>query len=251
MSDVDLSEAIRSFWDLDAHTYDNSGSHQPQSPLVLAAWRAAVRRLLPPPPARVLDVGAGTGFLSILAAQQGYQVTSVDLSPHMLARLRDKATSERLDIETVQADAASPPPGPFDAVIERHLVWTLPDPARAVETWRRAAPSGRLVLFESQWGDAGGLSGRLRSRAQEALRQIRHQAPDHHDEYPPAVRDRLPFGRGAAPDALVALVAASSWGAPRIERLRDVDWAIRHALPSPVDRAIGVTPRFAVTAGDT
>lgn len=246
---TDLSEQIRSFWDVDAATYDNSSSHDPRSPLVRAAWAAAIRRLLPPPPARVLDAGAGTGFLSLLAAEQGHRVTSVDLSPQMLSRLRDKAAERRLDVETVETDATHPPRGPFDAVIERHLVWTLPDPAAAVEAWRQAAPTGTLVLFESQWGAGGGLPGRIRSSAQEALRRSRRQAPDHHGEYSPALRSRLPLGSGTAPEALLALVAASSWGTPRIERLRDIDWATRQALPRVLDRAIGVTSRFAVIAG--
>jgi len=50
-----------------------------------------MRRLLPEPPASVLDVGAGTGFLSLLLAGQGYDVTAVDLSPGMLGQLRGKA----------------------------------------------------------------------------------------------------------------------------------------------------------------
>ena len=45
----------------------------------------------------------------------------------------------------MQADAASPPGGPFDAVVERHLLWTLPDPGAALVAWRQAAPTGRLA----------------------------------------------------------------------------------------------------------
>ena len=46
-------------------------------------------RHLPPPPARVLDVGAGTGALSLPLARLGYQVTALDISPGMLERLRE------------------------------------------------------------------------------------------------------------------------------------------------------------------
>ena len=60
---------------------------------------------------------------------------------------------------------------------------------------------------------------------------------------------RLPLGAGAAPEGLVRLVESSPWGPARLERLRDVEWATRQALSSPLDRLLGVTPRFAVLAG--
>lgn len=244
----EVTEEIRSFWDLDAVTYDNATGHHPRTSLELAAWSAALRRLLPPPPARVLDAGAGTGFLSILLARQHYAVTALDLSPQMLSHLKDKATGEGLEIRTVEGDASLPPEEDFDAVVERHVLWTLPEPALALDAWREVAPAGRLVLFESEWGDAGGLPGRIRSSARESLRRLRHLPGDHHGEYSADIKAKLPLSRGTAPETLVKLVESSTWGAPRIERLTDINWAIRQALPTTIDRAIGVTPRFAVVA---
>src|SRR6266568_4172270 len=78
---VDLADSVRRFWDADAATYDRSPDHGAATPTERAAWAAALARLLPPPPARVLDAGAGTGFLSLAAARLGYQVAAVDLSP--------------------------------------------------------------------------------------------------------------------------------------------------------------------------
>lgn len=249
-----IPDAVRSFWDADAATYDRSAGHHPRSAVELAAWSAVIRRLLPPPPARVLDVGAGTGFLSLLLAQQRYTVTALDLSPEMLARLAEKASSAGLAVEIVEGDASAPPErarsgGDFDAVVERHLLWTLPEPAAALDAWRQAAPNGRIVLFESAWGAAGGRIGRARSAASELHRRLRGQAPDHHAEYDRGLRAQLPLAHGATPEELVALVESSTWGPARLERLRDVDWATRRALASPVDRAIGVPPRFAIVAG--
>src|SRR6266542_1517303 len=96
---VDLADSVRRFWDADAATYDRSPDHGAATPTERAAWSAALARLLPPAPARVLDAGAGTGFLSLGAARLGYQVTAVDLSPGMLARLRESAEREGLSIE--------------------------------------------------------------------------------------------------------------------------------------------------------
>ena len=114
------------------------------------------RRPAPPaprPPARVLDVGAGTGFLSLLLAGQSYKVTALDLSPGMLARLRAKAAERGLAMETIEGHAQHPPAGEYDAVVERHLLWTQPDPAAALAAWHAAAPAGRLVVIEGSWGE--------------------------------------------------------------------------------------------------
>jgi SAM-dependent methyltransferase len=241
-----LRQNLRAYWDRDSHTYDNADTHWPRSPAVNAAWRGALVRLLPPPPARVLDIGAGTGFLSLTLARLGYQVTAADSAPGMLEKLKAKATG--LDVEAVETDASQPPDGPFDAVVQRHLIWTLPDPAKALAAWRQAAPEGRLVLVESIWGTAADLPERLRGKAREYLRSLRGRAGDHHAAYEPDWYDALPLGSGTTPDALTELVTDSDWGPARLYRLRDVEWAIASTLP-PWERLLGVNPRFAVVAG--
>ena len=245
----ELERQVREYWDIDAATYDASPGHHPQTAVELAVWAATLRRLLPAPPARVLDVGAGTGFLSLVLARQGYRVTALDLAPAMLARLREKAERQGLDIETVEGNAGEPPRDGYEAVVERHLVWTLPDPRAALEAWRQAAPTGTLVLIESTWGANAPLTEQLRSRSRVLLRQLRREPSDHHAEYGAELRSALPFGSGTNPETLVGLVESTAWGPARVERLRDVEWATREALASAVDRALGVTPRYAVTAG--
>ncbi len=247
--DPDVTGEIRSFWDEDAATYDNSPSHYPKRPQEQAAWAAALRRLLPEPPAAILDVGAGTGFLSLLLAAQGYKVTALDLSPGMLGKLRAKAADRGLDIETVESDALNPPPGPFVAVVERHLLWTLPDPAAALAAWHAVAPDGRLVAIEGSWGGRGtaGLEG-LRSRARVVADRIRHTEPGHHGHYSERLRAALPHREGLTPAAAVTLVQASPWGPARIERLRDVEWAVIDGR-GLVDDILGTHPRWAVVAG--
>ncbi|MHB8329189.1 MAG: class I SAM-dependent methyltransferase [Acidimicrobiales bacterium] len=244
---MDALDEIRRFWDDDAPTYDDAPGHHPRSPAVSAAWAAALTGLLPPPPSRVLDCGAGTGFLSLMAARAGHAVTALDLSPGMLERLSAAAGAEGLHIDTVVAPADAAPAADFDAVMERHLLWTLPDPLGSLRAWRAAAPRGRLVVIESVWGDADPLE-RLRSRGRAALRRLRRTAPDHHAEYPHDVRDSLPFATGTPPAAVVAMVSDAMWPAPRLGRLRDVEWAERAELALP-ERLVGVSPRFAVVAG--
>ncbi len=76
-----ILDDIRRFWDADAATYDNAPGHRPTSASPCRRrGRPPSRRLLPPAPASVLDCGAGTGFLSLMAARLGHRVTALDLS---------------------------------------------------------------------------------------------------------------------------------------------------------------------------
>src|SRR3954469_710923 len=187
---ADAREEIRAYWDVDATTYDLSPHHRPRSSAEQAAWAATLARVLPPASARVLDVGAGTGFLSLLAAGLGHHVTAHDLSPGMLARLAEKAEAAGLAVTVSEGAAEAPPDGPFDAVIERHLLWTLPDPEGTVRAWRRVAPAGRLALFEGLWGEGGGRREQVRSALRHRVQRLRHQPPDHHGSYDEALRAR-------------------------------------------------------------
>lgn len=242
------TDRVLDYWDRDAAIYDRAASHHPRNPAELAAWRATLRALLPAPPATVLDVGAGTGFVSLLLADIGYRVTSLDLSPQMLVRLRAKAEQGDHELGVVEGDAERPPAGQFDVVVERHLVWTLPRPDRALDAWRSVAPAGRLVLLESKWGAAAGPGEAARARCRRALGRLRGRPPAHHAEYDDELRACLPLGRGTRVEQLLELVAASGWGAPRLHRLDDLEWAARTVLPLP-ERLLGTTPRFAVVAG--
>ena len=237
-------QRIRAFWDEDARVYDRSTSHAATDPVEAAAWRAALLRHLPPPPARVLDAGAGTGSISLLAAGLGYEVTALDLSSAMLAEAARKAERQGLHIDTVVAPATQPPPGPFDAVVERHLLWTTPDPVAALRAW--AGVAGRVVLFEGMW-HVGGTLGRVRERATEMMRRALGVPHDHHAHYEPDLYASLPLAPMSAAKLLAALSEAGYTRA-RVERLRDVEWARRLSGPNLVLGHLESRPQFVMVA---
>ncbi len=238
-----MEERLRAFWDRDAETYDRAPAHGISDPAEAAAWRAVLARHLPPPPARVLDVGAGTGSISLLAAELGHDVTALDLSPGMLERARAKAAARGLAVRFVLGRSEEPPEGPFDAVVERHLLWTLPEPVRALAAWRAVTvPGGRLLLLEGLWG-----GGRVRAAAADLVRRILRVPPDHHAPYPPDVLASLPLARLSSPRPIVQAVAAAGWRRIRIERLREVERARRRVERWPLG-LLEHAVRYALTA---
>jgi SAM-dependent methyltransferase len=146
-------------WDAEADRFDEQPDHGLADPAVRAAWTALLRDGLPPPPARVLDVGCGTGSVSVLLAELGHAVQAVDFSPRMLERAVAKARRHGVTASFHAGDAADPPvEGPFDVVLSRHVLWALADMPAVLERWTRLlAPAGRLVLVEGRWHTGAGL----------------------------------------------------------------------------------------------
>ena len=123
-------DEIRAEWDAEADTFDQEPDHGLTDPATRQAWWQLLADVLPPAPAKVADLGAGTGSISVLLAQHGFTVTGVDLSARMVERATAKAALNNVTGRVLAADAADPdlPPGGFDAVFARHVVWALPCP---------------------------------------------------------------------------------------------------------------------------
>ncbi|WP_433573446.1 class I SAM-dependent methyltransferase [Streptomyces sp. CA-251247] len=152
------SAAIRSYWDAAAPAFDDEPDHGLRQEKTREAWSTCLASWLPTGPADVLDVGCGTGSLSLLLAEAGHRVTGVDLAPRMAEQARAKLVAADLEGRFLVGDAAAPPTGDetFDVVLSRHLVWTLPDPLVALRHWvARLRPGGTLVLIEGRWREAG------------------------------------------------------------------------------------------------
>jgi SAM-dependent methyltransferase len=60
-------------------------------------------------PGRALELGCGTGTNAIFLAQQGFDVTAVDLSPEALKHAREKANNAKVKINFVEADVTNLP----------------------------------------------------------------------------------------------------------------------------------------------
>ena len=155
-----MSEALPAYWNSFAPSFDDWPDHGLRDPEVRAAWADLLDELMPVPPARVADLGCGTGSLSVLLASRGHRVAGVDFAPEMIDAARRKADLLGVPVEFAVGDAGTPalPPGSVDVVLARHVVWALPDPSASLRRWvDLLASGGRLVLVEGYWFTDGGL----------------------------------------------------------------------------------------------
>ena len=104
---------------------------------------AYLRRVLPPPPRRVLEVGPGRADLAARLQALGYAVTAVDPDPAAVELARQAG------VAAVQADFLAPAEGGWDVVLFTRSLHHLADLSGAVEHARGLlAPDGTLVADE-------------------------------------------------------------------------------------------------------
>lgn len=140
-------------WDAEAATFDDEPDHGLRDTVVRDAWAERLRDWLPKTPCDLLDLGCGTGSLSLLAAERGHRVTGVDLSPNMAELAREKLSGHAAQV--LVGDAGAPPVEGrlFDVILARHVLWMFPDPQETLRHWcGLLRPGGRLVLVEGVWG---------------------------------------------------------------------------------------------------
>ena len=145
---------LRSVWDERVAQWDDTVSTSTS----FARLRHRVLELAEPKPDdRCLDLGAGTGFLSVPLAGRTARVLAVDLSPEMLSTLEVAARQSGRTIATYATDIGQLrlPRGSNDLIVSSYAMHYLPDvDKRAV--LRRAhdwlAPGGRLVIADMMVG---------------------------------------------------------------------------------------------------
>ena len=150
----------RNYWNDQAASFDDEPDHGLRDPSVLEAWTALLKKWLPPTPAKVLDIGCGTGSLSVVLAELGHTVTGIDFSSAMISLAQAKATARGHQIKFEVMDAAFPQfsAQQFDVIVCRHLLWALPEPEQVLQRWvTLLKQNGRLLLVEGYWKTGAGI----------------------------------------------------------------------------------------------
>ncbi len=153
-----MTQHSPALWDSIATRYDGMRPDQGLTdPSVRAAWLELIERRLPPLTTRILDVGCGTGSLSVLLADAGYTVTGIDFAPAMVEVARSKASTATFLVQDAAAPAFAL--SSFDAIVSRQVLWALPDRAAALANWAALVrPGGTVVLVEGRFASGNGMT---------------------------------------------------------------------------------------------
>jgi ubiquinone/menaquinone biosynthesis C-methylase UbiE len=207
-----VKEQVVAHWDRRAAHFDEDFGHSIKTDAERAAWDRILDLVVPAGASiDALDVGCGTGFLSLELAARGHRVVGVDLAPAMLEAARRKAAAQRLAVrfETADAEQLPYPAQSFELVISRHVLWTLPNPQAAIADWLRVLrPGGRLAIIDgAQYNDASAPPQRENART----------SPEY-----AAVGDRLPFYGGRPREEIEALLRAKGLAGVASDALEDL-----------------------------
>lgn len=115
-----------------------------------AARRTSIDRLALMPGARVLVAGAGTG-LDLPHLPSTSRITAIDITPGMLARLRERARElgRQVDVRNVDARHLPFDDEEFDAVVMHLILAVMPDPEQGLrEAARVVRRGGRIAVFD-------------------------------------------------------------------------------------------------------
>jgi ubiquinone/menaquinone biosynthesis C-methylase UbiE len=190
-----VKQQVAAHWNRRAAGFDSDFGHSIRTAAERAAWDRILGLVLGGrAPLDALDVGCGTGFLSLELAGRGHRVTGIDFAPQMLAEAQRKAAAQGLAVRFEEGDAEALrfSDESFDLVITRHVLWTLPHPEAAIDEWIRVLrPGGRLAIIDSQFDPS--------------VLELSPQNARSSTEYA-AIGDRLPFLGGRPQQEIEALL---------------------------------------------
>jgi len=134
----------------------------------------------PKPEESMLEMGPGTGLISVHAAKAGAKVTAADINPHAVECTRRNAAANGVRLEAVKSDLFQNVTGNFDIIVFNppylpgstqstswiEKSWSGGEDGAEVavrflqEAWKHLAPGGRIFMILSS---AGGLMSVVRA----------------------------------------------------------------------------------------
>ena len=200
-----LKEEIREYWTKRADTFDQSPFHGMQAPGEKDAWMKLISSHVDKPAgSRILELAFGTGEITSALLALDYHVTGLDLVEAMLSRAKAKhASAKNLSLYLGDAEDTREADSSYDAIVMRHLVWTLVDPKAAFKDWFRVVrPGGRIVVIDGNFVETS-FATRLRRRLSMLLERIQGtKTPPIDWAAHNSIISRVYFNMGLTPERL-------------------------------------------------
>ena len=151
----DRKEQIVHYWEKRSESFLEQRRSELANPIA-KRWMKEIEKQIPAGRRlKILDVGCGAGFFSILLAKEGHEVFGIDLTPEMIENAIQLAEEENADCCFQVMDAENPmfADETFDVVISRNLTWTLPNAEHAYGEWMCVLKTGGVLLnFDANYG---------------------------------------------------------------------------------------------------
>lgn len=151
-----LLEQIENYWENRAPGYSEVNQEELQG-VQKGQWIAEFRKHLPQEnkqEIKILDIGTGPGFFSIILTEEGYSITAIDYTGGMLEQARQNAGILASQIDFMQMDAQNLrfADETFDVIVTRNVTWNLENPEQAYSEWHRVLKKGGMMLnFDANW----------------------------------------------------------------------------------------------------
>lgn len=170
-------DTLRDTWD---SRVDGWHEHVAETEAFLRIREAVLAAAAPQPGDHAVDLGAGTGFVTLPLAGRTASVLAVDISSAMLETLAQAASVDGLTVQTQTSDLASfdLPEASVDLVVSNYALHHLTDEDKAAlvkRACRWLRPGGRIVIADMMFGR--GLSSRDRAIARSKAVALLRKGP--------------------------------------------------------------------------
>lgn len=198
---------------------------------------------------KILDVGTGPGFFSIILSQAGHEVTGIDCSEGMLEIAKKNAKKhgvwpvlKMMDSHTLTFEDNS-----FDLILSRNVTWTLKNPTAVYDSWHRILkPGGKLLIFDANWHHHyfdEALMEEVKEREQRCLEIFGSTFSDAKSQEEQINIELLPLSKVMRPDWDIN--ALKDCGFIGVDYIRDITEKVWDAKEKML---FGASPMFMISA---
>lgn len=147
---------IKNIWEGDAQIYDEQIKEElSKEEQQKKAWSDVILSYAPTSGAmKILDCGTGPGYFPVILGELGHHVTGIDLTENMIKAAKENVAAAGVDAELLVMNCQETmfEDNSFDMIISRNITWTLSDPPKAYQEWKRILkPGGRMLVFDANY----------------------------------------------------------------------------------------------------